>query len=114
MPKELSLKEHCLEQLQRVNKLRGFPDNRLAIEDYCCALLVADTYEAVTRTMDEVVSMSESFCPSAATLRRIAYEQSEKNDFAGCADCQGTGWRHVIRGAYSGVTECACRKRVLV
>lgn len=109
MPKELTLREHCIAQLSRIAHHGGFPKGeKAAIEDYICALMVAGTREGVTRVMDDIVGQVWDWVPSAAVLRGKAYEQADK-PAVGCAECEFTGWKQITRGGMSGVIECACR-----
>lgn len=113
MSKPTDLESHIKKQLSRMAHFSGFPETPEAIRDYISAIAVCGTQEGVNRLMDEITATEWEWCPTAARVRSLAWEQVERergpqqND---CAICDGTGWRQVIRGGLSGVTECACRK----
>lgn len=107
--------QHVSKQLNRIAHMPGFPESAEAIRDYKNALAAAGTIEAVTRLMDEITSVAWERVCSAARIREMAYDAQTKRQSApqGCEECDGTGWKQVIRGGLSGVTECKCRTRVL-
>lgn len=92
--KELSLKEHASDQLKRLKHLRGFPQERAAIEDYLHALMITETFQALTRLMDELVETEWPYFPTAAVIRRLAYERTEdlRKQRKACGKCGGSGF----------------------
>lgn len=91
--KDPTLDEICMEQLKRLNKTRGYPDNRLAVQDYCGALKVMETFEGVQALMDELVRTEWISMPSAATVRGMAYERMKETLLRrrSCELCDGGG-----------------------
>ena len=91
--KEPTLREIVVEQLHRLSKTRGFPDNKLAIQDYCNALEVMETFEGVRSLMDDLVRTEWISMPSAATVRSMAYERMKETlaRRRACELCDGVG-----------------------
>jgi hypothetical protein len=94
MPKEVSLKDHAFDELKRLAHVRGFPQERRAIDDYLYALMTMETFEGVTRLMDELTQTEWISFPQAAAIRRMAYERTEdiRQQRRQCANCGGTGF----------------------
>lgn len=92
--KELTLKEHCVEQLGRLKNTLGFPEGRLAIQDYCNALAVMETFEGVTALMDDLTRTELIRMPQAATVRAMANDRmaSVLASRRACLRCGGSGW----------------------
>lgn len=103
--KEPTLREVCIEQLARMNKTRGYPDNRLAVQDYCAALEVMETFEGVRALMDELVRTEWISMPSAAAVRGLIYERTKETlaKRRACEICDGSGVQTVwILVTYEG------------
>jgi len=99
VPKELTLREVCIEQMQRLNKTLGYPDNKLAMNDYCAALEVMETFEGVRGLMDDLTRTDLIRMPSAAAIRTMAYDRMRETlaQRASCEHCGGSG---VVSGWY--------------
>ena len=103
--KEPTLREVAVEQLHRLSKTRGFPDNRLAIADYCAALEVMETFEGIRDLMDDLVRTEWISMPSAATIRGMAYERMKETIARrrACDLCDGSGVQTVwLLQTYAG------------
>jgi len=111
--KEPTLKEFCMEQLGRMNKTYGYPDNRLAVDDYCAALAVMASMEGVKALMDDLARTEFIHMPSAASIRHMAWERTEaaRQKKAKCGLCGGTGVETVFYlASYEGRNWSAIRK----
>ena len=97
MPKDLTLKDHAMDQLKRLMHVRGFPKERAAIEDYLMALMMMQTFEGVTRLMDELAQTEWIDFPQAAMIRRLAYDRTEnlRRQKRQCRECGGSGFKTV-------------------
>jgi hypothetical protein len=82
-----------MEQFARLNKTRGYPDNRLAVSDYCNALKVMETFEGVRDLMDELVRTDWIHMPSASSIRGMAYDRMREviQKRRACEICDGSG-----------------------
>lgn len=103
--KEPTLDETCLEELARMNKTRGYPDNRRALEDYCAALKVMETIEGVRSLVDELTRSEWIFMPSAASIRGMAYDRMKDIIVRrrACELCGGAGVQTVwLLQTYAG------------
>jgi hypothetical protein len=107
------LKEFCKEQLKRFSHLDGYPKEKLAIQDYLNALMVAASTERIRVTVDEFIQAEpiDRRCPTAAMIRKVAYDKQEIDEkrTRKCPQCDGTGmvtvWRLVTYRGYSWVVE---------
>jgi uncharacterized protein YqkB len=107
VPKELSLKEHAADQLKRLKHIRGFPTERLALDDYVMALMVMETHEGVKSLMEDLTRTDWISCPTAAAIRTMAWERTEglRKQRANCQECAGSGFRTVwILTTYHGMS----------
>ncbi len=94
------LKDVCKSQLKRLAHLDGFPKHTEAIADYLSALAVAKSADRVKRVLDVFAGDAESTrCPTAAQVRKIAYEltEAEVQQQRGCELCAGSGFVTVYR-----------------
>ncbi len=97
MPKELTLRDHASDQLKRLAHIRGFPQERAAIADYLNALAVMESFEGVTRLMNELVETEWISFPQASVIRRMAWERSEetRKKRKACELCGGSGFQSI-------------------
>lgn len=89
------LKAFAKSQLKRLTHLQGFPKHSEAIADYIAALEVAKTPDRIRSVVDAFVGDAESTqCPTAAMIRRMAYDKAEADTERrrGCSLCDGTGF----------------------
>lgn len=107
------LKDFCKAQLNRLRHLDGFPKHREAVADYVCALMEARSPERVRATVDEFVQAEpiDHKCPTAAMLRRTAYDKREIQETTTkhCQICDGIGvvtvWKLITYRGNSFVME---------
>lgn len=105
MPKELTLRDVCLEQMGRLNKTLGYPDNKLAMNDYCAALEVMETFEGVRGLIDDLTRTDLIRMPTAANIRSMAYDRMKETITRRreCSLCDGTGVQTVwLLQTYAG------------
>ncbi len=105
MPKELTLRDVCLEQMARLNKTLGYPDNKLAMNDYCAALEVMETFEGVRSLIDDLTRTDLIRMPTAAAIRGMAYDRTKETRAlrASCDRCGGSGVQTVwLLQTYAG------------
>jgi len=89
------LKDVCKSQIKRLAHLDGFPKHSEAIADYLSALAVAKSTDRVERVVSVFTGDAElTRCPTAAQIRKIAYEllESEVQQQRGCEACGGSGF----------------------
>lgn len=95
------LESHSKAQLGRIAHLQGFPTEAVAVRDYVAALCAAGTQQAITAMMDDLVGEDWARCPTAASIRTMAYDRAQARQEAtkACPVCQGVGaitvWRLV-------------------
>jgi uncharacterized protein YqkB len=79
--------------MQRLNKTMGYPDNKLAMNDYCAALEVMETFEGVRALMDELARTDLIRTPTAAGIRSMAYDRMRDTlaQRRACTMCDGSG-----------------------
>ena len=101
------------EQMNRIASLRSFPDNDQGYEDLVIAFRGARSEEAVEKFIT-AWKRSNQFAPTPADIyaasgapEEITYWKTPEP--TRCNICGDTGWKQVVRGEYSGVTECECR-----
>jgi hypothetical protein len=89
------LKETAKSQLKRLAHLQGFPKHTEAIADYISALCVAKIPDRVKAVVDAFVTDTETTqCPTAAMIRRVAYDKTEADTERqrDCLFCGGAGF----------------------
>jgi hypothetical protein len=93
------IEDHAKNQLMRFAHLPGFPVTKEAMQDYVAALKILPQEQAITSLVDDLVSDLRTReglcrCPTAADIRRAAYERLESAETAkrACPLCGGTGY----------------------
>ena len=106
----------AIQQIARLAGLDQYPRNeKAALHELHLAIQVADTEAIAAATIDYIMGHSTANnprCPLPADIRTLANDRNEERRQAkprGCAACDGTGWRQVIRGMHSGVERCGCQ-----
>ena len=99
------------QQLARMTGLHFFPKEGAAARELKLAIMVAETPTIAERVVDDIVATMHD-APTPKLIREMANDANEKAELKrkmGCVKCDWTGWRHVIRGGYSGVERCGCQ-----
>jgi len=110
------IEDHAKNQLMRFAHLPGFPTTKEAMRDYVEALKILPQEQAITSLIDDLVNDLRTReglcrCPTAADIRRAAYERMESAETAkrACALCSGSGfltiWKLVTYKGKSLVVE---------
>lgn len=90
-------RDHCKSELTRLAHLDGFPREKKALTDYVMALMVAGSKDRAIAVIDEFVQAEpiDRRCPTAAQIRRVAYDKQERQESATkrCPACAGTGFQ---------------------
>lgn len=103
----MTLREVCKREVLRLSGLPFFPAEPLAVKELVDALAeIASDASHARRTIDELVIGDR--CPMPLDIRRVGHSlrPPAPNPHAGCRDCGGTGWVHVVVRGYSAVREC--------
>lgn len=70
----------CVDELERLAHLRGFPQNKAAITDMIRALQVCESEASARGLVDDLVADQSAghSCPTAGDIRRIAWERRDE------------------------------------
>lgn len=109
MPKPT--REHCREQLSRLNTKFGAPrgeEDKFRLSRVLDAMEECESDQHVTRIIDQL-EQADQF-PDAHDIRRFAYElrTREKRANPKCEVCNGMGFRVIDDGGQGRAGKCDC------
>lgn len=103
-------RDFCKKQIGRLESLPYFPRTSEGIGELIDRLLkVARDEEHAKATVTTLCDWST--CPTPHDLARVAWELDSERDqgaSAGCAKCNGTGFRVIERNGISAAAPCSC------
>lgn len=104
--------EESVKQVSRLAQMNGYPKGeKEALKELIQALRSAANLKQAEIVVSAFLdtAASDTRCPMPAEIRRAcAALQEEHRPDPLCQICNGSGWRTITRGGYSGSERCKC------
>jgi len=110
-------RQFCSEQMARLSGLPGYPKTEEAKREFIDTLQGAFSFvgggDVLRQWVTDVLHEVE-FCPSQADAWRAGHRLRPAKQQPHCRQCDGTGWRPVIKYGVECVERCVCQPRAAV